>query len=461
MNMRTSSSLRCWSFVIGAACAATVLAANPPAKDERIALTINREANDYRVRCEVKLSGRILVATKGSTKENPQSLSLKADSLIDYQERLTREEGIPIAAQRKYLEAKSTGEVQGSKQEIILRPEASNVSVRCDAGRATYYSDEFLLSEKELELLRLPTQSFAVDRVLPTSPVKIGETWSVPREAVAGLLDLSVIDKAEVTCRLASATEQAARLEMIGSVQGMVEGVATTIKLAAKLQFKQQLGVIDWMAMSIQEQRERGTAEPGFDVNAQVKLVREVIARENSQVTKEAVSLDQPVPPEQLIFDVQGGAGFSTLAARAWRVVADSPKQTMLRMVHNNQIVASCEIRSLTPMKSGEQLTLEAFQADVKTALRDQFGSFLESEEKANDLGTRVLRVVATGTVQGGPVNWHYLQLSNDAGRRVSAVFTLDGKNAEQFNGADVQLGSTFQFVTEQVAARDTERNSQ
>jgi hypothetical protein len=71
----------------------------------------------------------------------------------------------------------------------------------------------------------------------------------------------------------------------------------------------------------------------------------------------------------------------------------------------------------------------------------------IEADQRVSHAGLRVLRVVAQGAVEGVPIQWIMLHFSDDSGRRLSATFTMEGRNNEAFAGSDTQLAATLRFT--------------
>ncbi len=426
-----------------------------------VQLEPNTAQTDFQVRLEVSMEGQIeLPKSSGSADGKPHRVPLKANSTHEYQERVSRRDTHAVAARRVYLEAKSEGTVQRDKLTLALRSEANQIIARADSGRLVCHNDEFLLTTEEVELLRTPIVSFAVDRLLPTQSIKVGETWTVESPALCACLDLDSVEKSEVIAKLASIDSNLAKLEIAGSLKGSVNSVQTEISIAAKLQFDRTTKCVTWVAMSIKEHRAIGKAEPGFEIGCQFKMVRKPLDAKECTIKADAVDVAEAVNPERLLVDIRGGAGYSLLANRNWRLISDSSRLTVMRMIQQDQVVAQCEFRLLTPLKAGEQLTLEAFQADVRKALGKQFTAFLDAEEKANDTKVRILRTTVQGNVEDVPVTWCYLHFSDDTGKRIAATFTYETKHSEAFGAADAQIASSFQFYMPETTSLKSAQNT-
>src|SRR5688500_12301866 len=106
-----------------------------------------------------------------------------------------------------------------------------------------------------------------------------------------------------------------------------------------------------------------------------------------------------------------------------------------LRRVEAHDLLAQCSTSVPPPLPTGEQLTLEGFQEDVKKSLDKSLTELVEAAQNLNENGLAVLRVTAVGKVQDVDVEWIYYHLTDNEGRRASLVFTLETSLVERFGG--------------------------
>ena len=126
--------------------------------------------------------------------------------------------------------------------------------------------------------------------------------------------------------------------------------------------------------------------------------------------------------------------------------MVDRHDATILRMVDRGDLIAQCNISRLPQLAKGEQLTLEAFQEDVKKTLGKNFSQIVEAGQDVSDNGLRTLRVIVSGTTADLPIQWSYYHLSDDAGNRAALVFTIEGSLVERFAQIDRELIAAFRF---------------
>ncbi len=409
----------------------------------------------FRVRVEMDLKGNVnLARNELVSKDRDRQLPIAYRSVVDFEERWFRNNGQQvIGARRYYHEAVSEGTTAGTPQRIELRESARHVATHLGDGRSVTYATRAYLTHEELDLLEIPVNSLAVDRMLPSDAVAVGETYVVPTSAVGAMLDIDAVQDCDIEGKLASLDAETARLEFKGTVQGSVAGVPTMIDLAGKISFDLDSRTCTWVAMALRERREIGKAEPGFEIAATIKMIRKPLT--STTAVSEQPLVAEP-PAGQLLVNLYSVPGrYGVLMDRHWQMISQSPSLSRLRMVAEDRDIAQCDVRHLPPLKPGAQLTLEALQADVRRSLGDSFNEFLQVSEQVNSSDLRIVRLQAVGAVQGVPVQWVFAHCSDDSGGRILATFTMAAENVEQFAGADEQFVHSLRFLDLDASAAE------
>lgn len=110
---------------------------------------------------------------------------------------------------------------------------------------------------------------------MPTAAVRVGDTFEPSKEALISLLNLSSVIASDIQLEVVAIDQENVRMQLRGKIDGSVDGVPTVIRSVGKLTFNRQLGTSTWLAIALHETREIGKAEPGFDVAATIKMVRQ------------------------------------------------------------------------------------------------------------------------------------------------------------------------------------------
>jgi len=476
---RIASSSLCLS--VGFAAGGSNIAAGASGAEQAEPVTLH-PANQgiYRVRVDLEIEGNVSVPKDPlvSRKEDLK-LPIRSTAAFDYEERYRRHPasqsahasgaangpGYVTMLERYYHAAKSTSELNRRAQTTSLRESVRSTIVRRELLPEVVYSVDDYFERDELELLRTPVSSVALDELLPAKAVRAGDEYSPSADVMMSVLNLSAVQSTDVVAKVVSITPSEARVQFRGDVQGSVDGVPTTVRVAGKLTFHRQLATCTWMAMAIHETREAGRAEPGFDIAGTIKIVRKKIDEPIGLPTKNP-SLDTtaPIPDGRLYVDIHSDElGIRALMNRDWRMMTDVPGTAMMRMIDNDQSVAQCDFRPLASLKEGEQWTLEALQTEVKRTLGEQLIELAGADQQLSGSGLRVMRVTANGAAENIPIRWVVLHFSDDSGRRMLATFTMEGDHVEAFAGADDQLVSSLRMVdpTEQTVSDLTSSHQQ
>ena len=420
-----------------------------------VTLVGNVDHDLFRVRIEMDTKGNVNIPENPLvSRKSKKKLPIKSDAVFDYEERYRRPadadaSSIVTAAERFFHEAKQTGTLNRNHHQADLRESVRQTIVRRESLPEVVYSTEDYFRYEELDLLRLPVSSVAVDRLLPTKAIRPGDRYIPTRETMTSLLNLTSVESSDVEVEVVSIDEVSAKFQFRGRIDGSVDGVPTRLQTIGKMMFDRRLGSFTWLSMAIHETREISKAEPGFDVAATIKMVRQPLDAPIALPAKPAaIPFGGSIPQDRLYVEqISHEVGVGMLMNRSWRMMGDVPGSAMLRMIENDRSIAQCDLRPLASLEPGRQLTLEAFQQDVKQSLGGQLSEFVEADQRLSESGLRVLRVVGQGAVQGVPIQWISLHFSDDSGRRVLATFTMDGDSIDEFAGSDVQLASTIRLL--------------
>ena len=478
LSLCPSSSRRQWMIQTGVFAGASLLSARPSYGDSSrkahvgdggVHLIPSPNQTLFRVRVEMEVKGNVDIATNPLvSRTSSAKLPMTSEAVFDYEERFrqtsedaTSVEGRSVTyVERFFHEAQVDSQLNRSQQKTHLRPTVQNTVVRRETLPEVFYSTEDYFTRAELDMLRIPVSSVGIDGLLPTDLVREGSTYKPDLKGVASALNLTSVDHSKIQAEVVSLTDKQAKIHFKGPLEGTVEGVPTKLRTVGKLMFDREAGVCSWLAIAIHETRDIGLAEPGFDVAATVKMIRKPISRAVGFGTPSKTDITGPIPSERMIVDlVSDQLHFAALMDRQWRMMTDVPGASMMRMIDRDRSIAQCDFRPLPDLQPGTQLTLEAFSEDVKQTLGDQLSEIVKSDQQVSPTGLRVLRVAATGSVQGIPIQWVLMHFSDDHGNRLQATFTMEANKLRHFAGADTQLANSLRLVT--LPTRSTDENTE
>jgi hypothetical protein len=402
------------------------------------------------VKIILEVTGTLNVNADG---KEVKKLPLKVRGDLDYHELILSSDSDGQSRRhirhiRYYDTATAAIRVDDHQHHTELRPDQRLVTVDCAGARGDLQAPLGPLTRDELELVQVLGNSALIHQLLPGEIISQGHSWSHSNELLASLLRLDGVHENNATSTFREVQAGVAVVDLTGTVAGAVGGVTSDIDLNAVYNFDLAQKRITWLTMSIEEKRAIGHAEPGFEVKARLRLASKE-ADTPIQIRSESLAGLTLAPAggsQLLLFD--SVCGFQLLHDRQWQVMVDRHDVAILRFIRQGDLIAQCNASVLPPLKPGEQLKLNSFEADVKRALGDSFGQIEEASQSISDDGIRVLRAVVSGIVADIPIQWTYYHLSDAEGRQAAVVFTLDAKLIEQFAGTDQTLVGSFQFGT-------------
>ncbi len=398
---------------------------------------------------EIKGTVEIKVAKAGTASKTP----IESTTNLEYEEAVrSRSDSSERFAVQLYSQAESANDVQKYVTTTKLRDECKTIVKLIDSKSRSIQCLDNPLTASERDLVQGPISSIFLDSLRPSSAIKIGDQWQVKGSALSNLLNLAKVTAGELKVTLVDADSKMGQLEFLGEVEGEVHDVKTSMTIEGKGRLDRSTGMISWVAVSMQEKRQVGESEPGFDVTARIRILRESI--ENLTQTIDLDSLQKRAEADQsseLTRVLSRLGAYQFVADRGWTLYSDSGVDASLRWVQKNYTFAQCTITNLTDTEPGQQLSIDGYQRDIQKSMGNQLGQMLEATEKITATGLRMMRVVSVGTVNQVPMQWIHILVSNDAGRHLSLVFTMNAASADRFDSQDLQIADTLEFTLRQL----------
>ena len=410
----------------------------------------------FRVRSMIELNGEVhLKAQNAPTTriDGKPSIARKAPvqskSTLDYDQQYLL--GNDDQSTRAYLffhEAHSEITVDRHTTQTVLRDGCKQI-VKLATGRGICpVALNQPLFAAERDLVNGAVDSMYLDQLLTDKEVAIADKWTIDRVSAARLLHLDAILDGDLTVCLVDSDDDKAHLEIAGKIQATARDVSTELDIKGKALMDRKGGFVSWLALQIDETREIGEAEPGFQVTAQIKVLRAPIESMTSGRSLAEAWSQAPNPSAAEMLQFQSDLGFYRfLADCRWSTYRDNGEEATLRYIVNNRRVAQCNITNLVDFEPGQQLTLEAYQADLERLASRTGRDVLEATEQLTASKHRLLRVTMSGSVEGVPLRWIHYHVSNDNGRRLALVFTTDESSLEIFAQQDSQIIDSLELL--------------
>ena len=405
---------------------------------------VSQHRDQELVRVKVALEARGKLTSDEDQAPVPMSVTAQSVFYERYYDTLAQ----GALALRKYEHGRTRIQVGDSAEETSLPASKRWIVASASEGphpAVTLHAAKPHLSRRELDAIELPGDNLALERLLPDEPVAEGDSWTPAAEALAAVLQLDEATDCAVRCRLSEVRNGLAMIVFAGNVVGRVTGAATGLEVSGEIRFDVQRQLIRWCQLKWKEDRNASSTGPAVQAVAEIRILREPEAL--SENREWPASISRPNERDLLLEFTSRHAGFRFLHERDWVVVEDDDRKTTLRLVHNGNVRAQCHWSRLDDQPPGKQLSLEAFQDDIRQALKDQFVEFESAKQFVRDDGVTALRVAALGTVEKGPVRWLYCHLQDPSGKRVSFVGVMDQRSEEQAREIDRILLGTLQFL--------------
>lgn len=401
-------------------------------KGEAVDLSSPGGAVLHQVTVEVQIKGFLLHQPSGKP---VQQLPILAKGRLQYEEQAGKS-----LAVRYYHTAEATiGVAQGSVTPA-LDVRRRLIAVDLTTPRPTFYSPAGPLTRAQLDLLDVQGNSALLARLLPGKKVEEGEKWIAAPDSLAALLSLDAVYQADVTGTLVGVDKGVALVELRGSLSGAAGGVPTDLNLNASYGFDLAKRQVVSLSMAVDEKRQIGPAEPGFEVSAQVEVVVEPLERSDVLTNEVLAHAARTAAEPHLLTYASESAGLRLMHDRRWRMMREGENTVVLRLIENGNVITQCNLHRLIDLEPEKQPTLEEFKADVKKSLGEHFGQFEDAGAEFTPLGLRRLRVTVSGVVSEVPIRWNYYHLSDNAGRQATCIFTLQQARLEQLGDQDLQL---------------------
>ena len=405
-----------------------------------------------RTKIVLELEGKLLVNEPDTvTKQKQRTADVKATSTLDYFELVALDPAANcLAASREYVQADAEHWVAGNTSTSKLRDKCLNTVLLKNENLWQQFCQGEPLLVTEVELLHTPINSNALELLLPTQPAKANEPWTLSVDAARELFGLEAVHQCTLVAHITKVEDGVASIELSGDVQATANSVATQLNVTGNFQAKlaSQCAMVPWAGLVIKEKRSVSQAEPGFDITARIRLIREEQTRESPVSRDELVALAKKTNGLPWLVKTGSALGrYSFLADRKWKIYIDTGEEAIFRLIENNMIIAQCNVTRLPKLDPGKQLTLAALQQEIRQSLNSKFGSFLQASEQVTASKLKLMRVAVAGQSEDVPIQWIYAHLSDDNGHRVSLVFTMGANVVDRFAAADEQICASFEMT--------------
>ena len=383
-----------------------------------------------------------------------KKLKLAVDGKLIYHQRTLPDQQGSRSAVRYYEQSEARVVVDDRLFQPQLKTDRRLVRVDVAGEQIRFRCPQGPLSREELEVVATQGNCLLLHRILPDKEVSVGQAWGLDGNAVAPIFGLDTAYSSGLQAKLKSVKDNVARIEISGPLDGSVDGVASRIDCEGDLYFDLQRRQITMFDVSFDESRNISGGQPGIEAHSHLRLT--IKPTSTHPELKDASIAQFPSTSAELLRYVSPNGTFHLVHSPQWRVVRDSAKNTTFRLLNGGDVVAQGNLSKLKNLPAEEKLTLKTFEQDVRQTLEKLEGQVVSTEEAPLESGLHMLRVIGQGKVQEVDVQWVYLHLANAEGARISCVFTMEQKQAERFEGADLALLNGLRFTEKTAKAGET-----
>jgi hypothetical protein len=259
---------------------------------------------------------------------------------------------------------------------------------------------------------------------------------------------LDDVGQSDVQSTLTEVTADVARFKMSGKVLGIIKGVASEIEVEAKYRYDRHRNRIDWLGMLVKEQRKSSPKTDGVKVVARSQVL--IAPRESSTELSAAAlkNLSFEATPELLQTTLQAKQGdWEITYDRCWNLYHYLLDKAKMHLLDSGEIIAQCNLSTLPKTDPAKLVSLDDYQAELRTALDKSFGEFVKAGESVTSANYHLLRVEIRGTVSDLPIRWIYYHVADPQGRQAVFAVVVEEKLYDRLAERDKKLVESFRFT--------------
>lgn len=400
----------------------------------------------------MQLKGTVQVQQAGQ----PSSFPRTAVATHSYFERVLEiKDGQAERTARFYNRAEATITDNNEKFSIALKANHTLlVAHRVKEDLVVYHPAEPLTREEADITAHFDT--LAVTGLLPRKETKVGDTWQVPRDVVLALVDLSAIEKSDVTGKLEKIDGDFAYMSFRGTVQGidMAAPVSVVVKDSSAA-FNTKLKRLTYVEWKVADQRQQGPVSPGLSAEVVFQLKRVPIDTPTQLGEVALVKVPLGPPPAHLtnITYRNLNKGFEFQFSRDWYVVSQTNDGRLtLRLIDSRgEFITQCTVTPWTKVDPKNLMKLDDFAKIMRESKgwQQKEGPPLDETEKIKSAaGYTIFKITAEGKLAGADAVRSFYLVANPGGDQVLFDFTMLPTQASKLDGRDLAMVQALQFVS-------------
>ena len=360
-----------------------------------------------RATIEMKAEGTFRPATLPGVAE-AKPLALQVETRVEFVDRVIEVDrsGVPRRSSRRVDRAGATinGDVRPSASAI--RPEVATLVGSVKGVAIEVISLGGPLSRSELELVQAPGDPLALPALLPVGPVEVGDHWIVGEVAARNLSGYDALASNALEATIEAIDADLARVRLLGNIRGAALGGEGSMACDGSFRFDRKSNRITRLSLRRAETRRPGPVEAGLDVKSVLTVVRAEAGPATPAPAEDSAALAPGSGRDLLVFRAPDGK-FSMIHDRDWHLFWDDARQVVFKRLDRGELVAQCNITDGPNAGKGRHQDLGQFRDDLRKAL-----------------GSRFVRIVGDGEVDGAPAGADSATRSRFRVNRVTPVFS-------------------------------------
>lgn len=402
-------------------------------------------------RLKLEVAGTLELDPSG---QNPTTSPFSVNANFEFVERHVREDSTWWIG-RSFAQASARIAVgRGSTQSTLSAPEEvviETIEQRDDRQVSLSINRPSQpLTLDEMELIKLQAISPAVSTWFTGIRERaLTDSWTPEAWSVASALAIDVVTDNQIRCRVKRRQAGKAEVEVRGTIVGTSGDVGTEITLLGTCSVDEASGQILGANWEIQEKRALGPATPGFTARTRLELTdlgSGAWDDAQEQAFQQARAANNVSDATLLVFESKH-QGIRLEHSPKWNAIADSSNVAILRLVDQGDLISQAHVTRLQPQTAGTKLTADTYRKDVAAAIGEGRGTIVDVSEFQTPRGYDGLRCTVSAEVSGVAVQWIYMHVADQEGRRVGWIFTTEQDRIDRLGIEDQTLVDSMELL--------------